>query len=248
MTRIAFLFILLLISQIYVYSQNTSVSKNNSTKKSTKTKVDSRQLDLNSVLNEILKRKQSHQNVLASLRADIEIRRYAFGLNESEILEGSFIFLPSRSKNSVLRVNWAKPKEEVLAIINGKYVKYSPFNNTAFTGNEDEKLDDSVILFKRILSLNNTKLQNYFVIKYVELERLCDGTQTWKLELLPKSKSQYRAIKIWIDVNGMVIQARMTEKNENYSMIRLSNIKKNIVINFSEVKVKLPKGTKIINK
>ena len=51
---------------------------------------------------------------------------------------------------------------------------------------------------------------------------------------------------LWVDGNGMPVQAKITEKNNDTTLVLLSNMQKNVTIKASEFKINLPKGTKII--
>mgnify|MGYP000595575156 CR=1 FL=1 len=68
----------------------------------------------------------------------------------------------------------------------------------------------------------------------------------WHLNMVPKKKTSYKMADLWVDGNGMPIQIRITESNDDTKTILLSNLKKNVTIRASDFEVKLPKGTKII--
>ena len=84
-----------------------------------------------SVLNEILKRMESHRNSLVSLRADIKFTSYNSTLDESETSEGSAICLFSSIGRSILKINWTKPATLVFSVVDDKYVIYDPRTKTA---------------------------------------------------------------------------------------------------------------------
>ena len=81
-------------------------------------------------------------------------------------------------------------------------------------------------------------------MKYLGEEKVGDGTLTWHLELTPKIKTTYKVADIWVDGNGMPIQMRITENNNDATIVFLSNLVKNQTLNAKTFVINLPKGTK----
>ena len=70
---------------------------------------------------------------------------------------------------------------------------------------------------------------------------------TWHLELTPKAPQSYKSADLWVDGNGMPIQARIMEKNNDTTTVYLSNLQKNVTINASGFKVEMPKNIKCVS-
>ncbi|MEJ7698501.1 MAG: hypothetical protein WKF71_02480 [Pyrinomonadaceae bacterium] len=52
--------------------------------------------------------------------------------------------------------------------------------------------------------------------------------------------------ELWVDGNGMPIQAKVVESNNDTTTVLLSGFEKNAKINLQQFEVKLPKDTKIV--
>ena len=75
---------------------------------------------------------------------------------------------------------------------------------------------------------------------------MSDQTPVRHLEFTPKEGNLYKSVELWIDGNGLPVQVKVIEKNDNYSIIQLSNVRKNSTVNASEFTVILPKETKLV--
>ncbi|MDQ3129458.1 MAG: outer-membrane lipoprotein carrier protein LolA [Acidobacteriota bacterium] len=101
-------------------------------------------------------------------------------------------------------------------------------------------------MIANFFNLSREKLTGFFNIKYLGRESVGGNIPAWQLELTPKTPGNYKAIEIWIDANGMPLQAKITENNGDWTNILLSNPQKNAAVNASDFKIILPKETKII--
>lgn len=198
------------------------------------------------IVPEILKRMETNRNSLSSLRSNVTMVKYNAQLNDPETRQGTSIYLPAKGRDAFVRIDWAKPAE-TLAVVKGKYVLYQPRLKQAITGNAKEAKGtgraNSALAF---MNMSKDELKNNYTIKYLGQETVSGGTQTWHLELTPKIASNYKLAEIWVDANGMPIQAKVTENNNDYTSVLLSNFEKNAKIDASQFEVKLPKDTKIV--
>ncbi len=87
------------------------------------------------VLNEILKRMEAHRGSLTSLRSSVKMVKYNAQLKESDTTEGTSVYLPTKGRDALVRIDWTKPVQETLAVVNGKYVLYRPRLKQAIVGN-----------------------------------------------------------------------------------------------------------------
>ena len=200
------------------------------------------------VLKEILKRMETHRNSLTSLRSNVTMVRYNDQLKESDKTEGTAIYLPAKGRDALVRIDWTKPVQETLAVVNGKYVLYRPRLQQAITGNAKEaKGNGKANGALAFMSMSKDQLNANYSVKYLGQESVAGGVPTWHLELTPKIAANYKSAELWVDGNGMPIQAKVIESNNDSTSVLLSNFEKNITINASQFKVNLPKGTKIVN-
>lgn len=198
-------------------------------------------------LNKILKRMDVHQKSLQSVEANVMMAKYDSTLDISDVTSGNTFYIPGKGTNVTARVNWTKPLQETLVVKGGKYILYRPKLKQAIVGkvseaNKNTKTNsalDFMGMSKRDLSSNYRiqKLDNVVMNKQ----------EVWHLRLTPKTKKSYKYAELWVDGNGMPLQAKIVEKNDDSTTVRLSKIKKNVAFKKAIFKLDLPKGTNIVD-
>lgn len=200
-------------------------------------------------INAILKKVDDHRKALTTLRADIKMAKFDPVLEETTVNDGKLMFVTKTAKQDyMLRIDWQSPRNEILAIVKGKYVAFNPNTKQAFTGTANSK--EAVKKGGNALSFMNmskTELQDNYNAVYLGEEKLSGDVPTWHLKFTPKAKSDYKAAEIWVDGNGMILQARLTPNSGDESLYRLTNLEKNISLSTTQFVVNLPKDVKIIN-
>ena len=199
-------------------------------------------------LKEILKRMDEHHKALMSLQASVKMDKFNSQLAEHVVTEGSARYLPLKGRDALVRIDWAKPVEESLAVVNKQYVLYRVRLKQALVGKVDSakskgKGANSALAF---MNMSKAQLEANYTVKYLGQETVSGGTQTWHLELIPKTKTSYKSADLWVDGNGMPIQMRVTENNNDTTTVLLSNLRKNDTINAKIFKINLPKDVKIL--
>jgi outer membrane lipoprotein-sorting protein len=203
--------------------------------------------ETNAQINEILKRMDEHYKALKSLQADVTREKYNSQLDETDKMAGSISLLPGKGRNFSLRLDWTKPKNETISVVNGQYVAYSPGIGQAWTGNSESKtLSDKGGNALKVMSMSKEEIKANYDVEYLGQETISGGIPTWHLKLTPKTKANYKFADLWVDGNGMPIQGRITQLNNDTDSVLLTNLKKNASINTSIFRVSLPKGTKIV--
>ena len=199
------------------------------------------------IVNEILARMDAHNKSLTSLRADATMVKFQSQLNVSDPSVGTTAYLPIKGKNPAVRIDWTSPQKESLAVIDKKYVIYRPSLSQAYTGTTDSAKGNakagSALAF---MNMSKAQLKANYSVKYLGEETVKGGAKTWHLELTPNARTSYKSADVWVDGNGMPVQSRVTEHNNDSTTVLLTNLQKNVRINTSEFKIDLPKGTKII--
>jgi outer membrane lipoprotein-sorting protein len=66
------------------------------------------------------------------------------------------------------------------------------------------------------------------------------------IKLTPKTRTSYKTAELWVDVDGMPRQSKLTEHNNDTTTVLLTNIQKNPSLKGSDFEIKLPPGTKTI--
>ena len=200
------------------------------------------------VLGEILKRMDNHNKALVSVKSSIKMNKYNAQLGENDVTEGDLSYLPGRSEKSIfVRIDWTKPVVESLAIGNGKYSLYRPRTKQVIKGTVDSTKGNSksggALAF---MSMSKAQLRENYDVKYSGEEKVSSGTDTFHLVLIPKKPGSYKSADLWVDVNGMPVQAKIIEKNNDATTVLLFNIQKNVTVKASIFDIVPPKGTAVV--
>ena len=200
------------------------------------------------VLREVLKRMDDHYKTLSTLRAGVKMDKFNSQLGEHDISEGTTMYVPQKGRDAYVRVDWVKPIKESLSIVNKEYVIYRPHLAQAITGKvskaQNNAKANSAMAF---MNMSKAQLQANYTINYLGQEKVSTGAPTWHLELIPKTASNYRKAELWVDGNGMPIQAKVIENNNDATTVLLFNLEKNTKINLADIPINPPKGTKIVS-
>ena len=200
------------------------------------------------VLGEILKRMDTNSKSLTSLKSSVKMNKVNSQLNENDLTEGDLSLIPGRSDKQIyLRIDWKKPVVEQLAIANGKYVMYKPATKQAIVGTVDSVKGSGksggVLAF---MTMNRAQLRENYDVKYAGEETVSTGVNTFHLVLVPKKATSYKSADLWVDTNGMPVQAKIVEKNNDTTTLLLSNIQRNATVKAKDFKISPPKGTTIV--
>ncbi len=198
------------------------------------------------VLNDILNRMDKHKDALQSIEADVAMTEMDSTIGISDTKTGKTYYVPAKGKNAYVRIDWTKPVEETLLVKNGKYILYRKRINQKFEG----KVSDSGKNTKTnsaldFMNMSKSELRNNYSIQKLDNEKI-DGAEVWHLKLTPKGKKSYEYAEIWVDGDGMPIQANIVEKNKDYTKVRLSSIKKNVKIKAEIFNWKPPSNAKLV--
>ena len=199
------------------------------------------------ILPEILKRMETHRNNLTSLRSSVMMVKYDSVLKVSDTTSGTASYVPLKGRDALVRIDWTKPSVETLAVANGKYILYRPRLKQAIIGNTNNAKGPKANSALSFMNMSKDELKANFAIKYLGEEKVSGDISTWHLELTPKTAQNYKVAELWVDGNGMPIQAKVVENNNDTTTVLLSNLEKNTKINTDIFIVKLPKDVKRID-
>jgi len=198
-------------------------------------------------LNEILKRMEINRSAMKTLRSEVTMVKYNAQLKESDKIQGTSIYLPTKGRDALVRIDWVKPVEEKLAVVNGKYTLYRPRLKQAIIGNaKNAKGNGKANGALAFMNMSKEQLKANYTIKYLGEENVSGKIPTWHLELTPKMATNFKLAELWVDGNGMPIQAKVIETNNDSTTVLLSNFEKNATINANDFEIKLPPDTKRI--
>lgn len=200
------------------------------------------------ILTEVLRRMDANNKALKSLKANVKMSKYNSQLDEYDLYEGAVQYLPAASKEQIrVRIDWSKPLVEHLAVGGGKYILYTPQRGQAIVGSVDGakgNLGSAGAL--AFMSMNKAQLKANYDVEYIGEETVAGSVRTWHIKLTPKAANSYKQADLWVDPNGMPVQAKVTEKNNDTNTIQLSGIEKNASIKAEVFSIKPPKNIKIV--
>lgn len=201
----------------------------------------------NAQINEVLKRMDIHYKTLKSLQADVTREQYNSQLGDTDTMNGSLSLVPGKERSLSFRLDWTKPRTETISVVKGQYVLYTPGTGQAYTGSSSsKKLSNKGGSVLKVFSMDKAEIKANYDAVYIGQESIGGSVQTWHLKLTPKVKADYKFADIWVDSNGMVLQAKITLPNNDTDTILLTKLKKNEISDYSIFKVSIPQGTKII--
>lgn len=208
--------------------------------------VSVREASAQNVLGEILKRMDDHNKSLQSVQATVRMDKHNPQLNVTDSYSGSTKYLPKTKNGMYMRLDWTKPTVEQISVIGDKYELYKPSINQLYHG-QVKKAKTSAAAGNALGFMNMSKeqLKANYNVKYIGQETI-GGTATWRLELVPKAPTSYKTADLWIDGNGMPIQAKITEQNNDTTTVLLENIQKNVTISTAVFKLSYPSSVKKI--
>ena len=200
------------------------------------------------VLSEILKRMDTNNKSLVTLKSNIKMAKTDSVLGETDITTGELTYRPGRDENSIfVRIDWKAPVVEHLAIANGQYVLYRPKLKQAIVGKVDKaKGSQKAGGALAFMTMNRAQLKANYDVKYVGEETVGGSTKTFHLLLTPKNVGSYKSADLWVDKDGMPVQAKIVDKNNDTTTVLLSGVEKNPTVNASAFKISPPKGTSIV--
>jgi outer membrane lipoprotein-sorting protein len=199
-------------------------------------------------LREAINRMDAMNKSLVSLKSDVKMDKFNSQLGETDTTSGTTSYLPKTTKHAMYaRIDWTRPVQEQIVIIGDTYKLYRPRLNQVLVGKvdrtgKDNKVPGNALAF---MSMSKAQLEANYTVNYLGQETAA-GSLTWHLELLPKTKTSYKSAELWVDANGMPIQAKIIESNNDTTTVLLSNVQKNITISASDFNLALPKGVKQI--
>lgn len=199
----------------------------------------------------ILKRMDDHNKALQSLQADVTMVKTdsVLGAAGTDTFFGNVTYKPKTAKQVMrARLNWTKPTEEWIVVNGDTFKSFRPMLKVGYEGRADKASKNNktggALAF---ISMSKEQLKANYDVTYLGQEQIKGGTETWHLQLEPKTAQSYKLAEMWVDANGMPRMVRVTEKNNDTSTILLSNISKNPTISMSVFNFdkELPKGAKI---
>jgi outer membrane lipoprotein-sorting protein len=197
----------------------------------------------------LLSRMERSKQSLKSLRANISMTKYNAQLRDSDSYQGIVLYIPGASgaTSAFVRLEWTKPQREILAVANGNYTLYRPRLNQAIkgkTGSIKSEKDSDVLA---LMGMSAAQLRAKFgELQDLREETLWGGVWTQHFKATPKGPASYKYIEVWVDKDGMPVQTKMVEKNDDSTTVRLTNVERNASISMDQFKLNLDSNVKIV--
>ena len=196
----------------------------------------------------VLNRMEKNRQSLKTLRANISVVKYNSQLGAEDKYNGIVLYMPGAGRQASVRIDWSSPRREVLAVTNNKYTIFRPALKVAYTG-DSRKMgkENRAGGLMEMMNMSRQQLEARFQpVKDVREEALWGGVGTIHLTLVPKGNAAYKYAEVWIDSAGMPVQAKIVEKNDDSTTMRLTSLEKNQKISQSDFDVKLDSSVKIV--
>src|SRR5918993_2518090 len=152
-----------------------------------------------------ISRLEKNKRSLKSMRANITMTKYNSQLRDNDSYSGVVLYIPGAAGNSsaFVRLEWQRPKHEILAVANGSYTLYQPRLNQAYVGKtgrmKTERDSDVLALMNMSAAQLRTKFGEF---QDVREETLWGNVWTQHFKAIPSGPASYQYIEVWVDKDG----------------------------------------------
>lgn len=188
------------------------------------------------ILGDILRRMDMNNKTLQSLQAGVTMAKHNPQLNVTDILVGSTSYLPKTAKRVMyVRIDWktenGRPMEESMAVIDDKYELWRKRLKQVIVGKTgNAKNGASAGGALAFMSMSKDQLRQNYTVQFIANEQIKGDILTAHLLLTPKAAGSYKTAELWVDANGMPLQAKVTEHNSDTTTVLLENLRKNVTV------------------
>ncbi len=200
-------------------------------------------------LGTILKRMDDHNKSLQTLKAKVTMVKTNVQLNVSDTNVGTtqYITKIAGKGKMYVRIDWTQPVQEQMAVIGDSYELYRPRLGQVIYGKvEQSKGSPAVGGALAFMNMSKDQLKANYDVIYIGEEAVSGGTKTWHLQLTPKTQTSYKLAELWVDGNGMPLQAKITEQNSDTTTVFLSDLVKNQKVDTKAFALNYPNSVKKI--
>src|SRR5687768_15207972 len=198
------------------------------------------------LVSSVLNKLDRNQKSLKSLRASITMEKYNAQLRDSDKYQGVVLYIPGAGRSAFVRIEWQKPQHEIMTVAKGRYMAYRPRLNVVYEGNANSNRNKAGGVLE-LMNMSKAQLQTRFEqIQDAREETLWGGVKTTHLKVVPKGDASYKYAEVWVDENGMPVQTKVVEKNDDATTVRLTNMERNASISMDEFTLKLDSSVKRI--
>jgi outer membrane lipoprotein-sorting protein len=200
------------------------------------------------LVSSVLNRMERNRQSLRSLKASLSMEKYNAQLRDKDNYSGWVLYVPGSGRDASVRIEWQKPRHEILAVAKGQYTLFRPTLGQAIVGKSGSvkgKAGASGVLDMMYMSKQQLEAK-FQPVQDVREETLWGGVSTIHLTLVPKGNASFKYAEIWVDSSGMPVQTKIVEKNDDATTMRLSGVERNLKIASDEFNLKLDSNVKIV--
>jgi outer membrane lipoprotein-sorting protein len=193
----------------------------------------------------LLNRMERNRQSLKSLRASVDMVKYNAQIGDEDKYKGVVLYVPAAGRNAYVRVDWSYPQKETLAVADGQFTLFRPRLNMAYKGKAGTGRGKQGVAFE-FLNMSRQQLASRYDLQPMGEETLWGGVSTTHVKLVPKGGANFKWAEAWIDAQGMPVQTKVIEKNDDSTTVRLTNMQRNAAIPLEEFFLKLASNVKIV--
>lgn len=203
------------------------------------------------ILTGILNKMENAHQGLKSMKAELiqQKTNTQIGITDNEF--GQIIYKPSSGKDKgKLRIDYVKPSKDIIALVGEQVVYYQPRINQVFKSSIAKASKGKVGGYAQLVGLDGSvkSIAGNYNIEFIRDEQI-NGQMTTLLRLVPKSGGQFASIELWVNQqNWLPAQWKMYERNGDHTVVTLRNMQVNTNIPDAAFNVKIPGGTKVVDK
>ncbi|MGH9898214.1 MAG: LolA family protein [Pyrinomonadaceae bacterium] len=197
------------------------------------------------LISSIVNRMERNRRDLRSLRASISMEKFNSQLGDKDVYNGVVLYMPGKGRNLYVRVDWNKPQQETLALADGEYVLYRPRIGQALYGNANSNQNKINNALGFGFNVTPKQLSTSFEQpQYMGEETLYGGIKTTHIKLQPRGSAGYKYVEMWVDMDGMPVQTKWVEKNDDSTTVHLTAVERNAHVTVEDFHLKLDSNVK----
>lgn len=203
------------------------------------------------LLTGILAKMEKAHKELKSLKAQITQEKTNVQIGTKDKDYGTLLYKPGAGKaKGKIRIDYTKPTNNTVAVVGDSFLFHQPKINQALKSTIAKAAKGRVGGYAQLVGLDGSvkQLLDSYNIEYISDETV-DGQMASHLRLVPKASGSFASVEIWVNnQSGFPAMQKYNERNGDYTVVKLTNLQQNIALNDSEFDVKLPNGTKVVDK
>jgi outer membrane lipoprotein-sorting protein len=197
------------------------------------------------VLTDLLERMDTYNKQLKSVKAAVTMVKFNSQLGVPDTYEGRTTYLTKIKGKRYMRLDWEKPAVEQISVIGDEYELYKPRINVLYFGRVDKSKNSAVAgNALTFMSMSRAELKANYSVVFPGDEVVSANVKTAHLQLTPKGTAGYKSAELWVNANGMPVQGKIVEMNNDTTTVTLTNIQTNISMDGGVFKLKHARNVK----